>query len=212
MSNTQSKRPDWTGQTAVVVASGPSLTATQLAIVSSSHGTRTIAVNSSALVFPWWEIAYSGDYLWWKHVAMAHPAPLGKAPRTALWTCDRASSERWPLSWVKGVNREGLGRDDTINMNGNSGAQAVNLAYLFGARRILLLGFDMKHGPKGQIHHHAPHPSPCYQTQAQIFEEWIHKFKPLAIGLAAAGCQVLNCTPGSALPWFRMATLEEALR
>lgn len=206
----QSKRPDWRGHTAVVVASGPSLTATQLATVSTSHGTHTIAVNSSALVFPWWEICYSGDFLWWKSVAMRHPAPAAMhAPRTALWTCDRASAERWPLSWVKGTNRPGLAHD-CVNMNGNSGAQAINLAYLFGARRIVLLGFDMKLGPKGERHHHPDHPAPC--VQEQLFAEWIHKLEPVAKDLKAAGCEVINCTPGSALPWFPMATLEETLR
>jgi hypothetical protein len=197
---------DWQGQTAVILASGPSLTTEQCAIVGHGHADRkTLAVNSTMLD-TFCDVGYAGDFMWWK----THVSKLPKSsPEFSLWTCERSAAERWGLSWVKGVNRLGLGRGPHINTNGNSGAQAVNLAYLFGARRILLLGFDMKLGPNGEKHHHPDHPSRC--VQSQTFEEWIRKFGILAEELKAAGCEVINCTPDSALKCFPMSTIEKEL-
>lgn len=204
MTAQQAKRPDWTGHTAVIFGSGPSWNASDAARLQNAAAVKTIAVNATMFSHLFADVGYSGDFLFFKTYA----AQL--RGRSNLWSCDRASAERWPVSWVKGVNREGLGRDGTVNMLGNSGAQAIQLAYLFGARRIVLLGFDLKLGPKGERHHHPDHPSPC--VQEQLFGEWIHKFEPLARDLKLAGCHVTNCTPGSALPWFPMAKLEDVLR
>jgi hypothetical protein len=195
---------DWQGQTAVILASGHSLRYLSSAAIYAAHArAKVIAVNSSALSHDLWHAAYGGDFMWWK----THINALPK--RDGLWTCDRSAAERWGLSWVKGVNKLGLGHGPHIHTNGNSGAQAVNLAYLFGARRILLLGFDMKLGPNGEKHHHPDHPSPC--VQSQTFEEWIRKFGILAEELKAAGCEVINCTPDSALKCFPVSTIEKEL-
>ena len=94
-------------------------------------------------------------------------------------------------------------------MNGNSGAGAINLAYHFGARRILLIGMDMKPGANGEKHWHPDHPKPM--VQGQQFEEWRLKMGVLAKDLAAEGVTVINCTPGSALTCFPMSDLEQEL-
>lgn len=200
----QTKLLDWRGRTAVVMGSGPSWNASEAALVHGAPGVKTIAVNSTMFSHLFADVGYSGDFLFFKTYA----AQLRGRP--GVWTCDKASAERWGYSWVKGTNRQGLGTDGALNMLGNSGFQAIQLAYLFGARRILLLGFDMRLGSKGERHHHPDHPAPC--VQEQLFAEWIHKAEQLAKDLKAADCEVINCTPGSALPWFQMATLEEAIR
>lgn len=196
-------RPNWKGQTAVIVASGPSLAPEQLLAVERAD-VRTIAVNSTAYAMQP-DVVYAGDFLWWK----VHHAKIRAAcPRAQLWTQDATSAERYRVARIKGTGRPGLGRE-VIHTNGNSGAQAINLAFLFGARRILLLGFDMKRGPKGERHWHPDHPAPLVQDQC--FDEWIKKFGPLAADLKAAGCEVINCTPGSALTCFPMSTIEKEL-
>jgi hypothetical protein len=205
MSRDQTPRPNWRGLTALVLGSGPSFRASDAGFRwDRLDKVRTIAINATAFSPVFSDINYFGDFLF----AKAHVREL-QAKRPYVWTCDKTSAERWGYNWVKGTNRPGLA-SDAVNMNGNSGAQAINLAYLFGARRIVLLGFDMKLGPKGEKHHHPDHPAPL--VQEQLFDEWIHKFEPLARDLAAAGVEVINCTPGSALPCFPMATLEETMR
>jgi hypothetical protein len=202
-----SKLLNWGGRTCVVLASGPSLTDEQLAVVADAH-VRTITVNSTVFKYPVDpDVVYAGDFLWWKvNDREAKMRTFGGSDR---WTCDRTAAERYQLNWVKGVNALGLGRGPNIHTNGNSGAQAINLAYLFGCRRILLLGFDMKPGPKGEKHWHPDHPSPL--MQGMCFGDWIHKLNHLAVDLKKEGVSVVNCTPGSALTCFPMSTIEKEL-
>jgi hypothetical protein len=191
--------------TCVVLASGPSLTTEQVDHVRRAVGIKSIVVNSTYETFPEADVLYGGDFLWWK----ANYLDVRKHFKGECWTQDRTSADRYGLRWVKGVNRDGLSLKDFIHLNGNSGMQAVNLAYLWGFRRILLLGFDMRLGPKGEKHWHADHPAPL--VQAQVFSEWVHKGAKLAAGLKAAGCEVINCTPGSAWRDFPESTIEKEL-
>lgn len=153
---------------------------------------------------------YAGDHLWWKAVNL----PMAEKPtvrefKGEKWTQDHRVSEKWKVNWVKGVNRPGLGKETAIHLNGNSGFQAVNLAYLFGARHIVLVGFDMKLGPKGEKHHHKDHPAPC--VQGQTFDQWMRQGAVFAKDLEAAACDVVNCSADTALTCFRKSTLEKEL-
>lgn len=192
--------------TAVVIASGPSLTDAQCAVVQRATGVRSIVINASYVKAPWADVVYAGDYLFIK----THDTSIRKlCPKAQLWTQDKSAAERYRWRHHKGVNKPGLGLDH-IHMNGNSGAQGVNLAYLWGYRRIVLLGFDMKHGPGGQTHWHGDHPKPL--VQRILPEEWAHKFTLVANDLHRLGCTVLNATPGSALTCFPTTTVEEEFR
>ncbi len=201
-----SKLLDWTGRTAVVIASGPSLTIRNCVDVSACADVRMIAVNASFSRAPWAEVVYMGDY----QAVKLYSASVRRVcvPSTQLWTCSRLGAEQHQAHYVQGLTQEGLGRRG-VAMNGNSGAQAVNLAFLFGARKIILLGFDMKAAPDGRRHWHDEHPKPLVQVSQ--FAEWLHKFAALADDLKAAGCDVVNCTPDSALTCFRRGNLQEEL-
>ena len=195
----------WHGHTAVVVASGPSLTDEQVALIKPH--VMTIAVNSSYTKLPYPDVIYGCDYLWWKHNHMAAKKHAPNSPRR-LWTQDLAAAEQFQLSHIRWEGKDGLGRRG-LRVNGNSGAGAINLAYHFGARRILLVGMDMKPGPNGEKHWHPDHPKPL--VQGQQFEEWRHKMNVLAKDLKDEGVEVINCTPGSALTCFPMGDLEQEL-
>lgn len=201
-------RHGWAEVPAVVIASGPSLTDEQLqAVRDRRERCHTIAVNNTCGRAWWADCAYFGDYL-----ALREYVPKLRPPAGSFegewWTQDKAGAERWSLQLVASGNRPGLGTE-RVHLNGNSGAQAVNLATLFGARRVLLLGFDMKAGPGGQKHWFGSHPVPLVQDL--LFDEWIHKFEAIAKDAIAMGVEIVNCTPGSALPWFRMGNIEEEL-
>lgn len=197
----------WKGLTAVVMASGHSLDEDQVEhvrIARTMNLCRVMTVNTTFRRALWADVTYAGDTLWWsKHVAEAKKTFQGE-----LWTQDNVAAQRYQLRRVRGSPQEGLGIGE-IHQNGNSGIQAVNLAFLWGCPRILLLGFDMKEGPKGQKHWHADHPKPLIQKQ--LFGEWIHKAEKVAKGLKAHHVEVVNCTPGSALPWFPMGDITKEL-
>lgn len=196
----------WHNQTVVIVASGPSLADEQIALVEHSDAL-TIAINNSYEKLQNPDAVYACDYLWWKHNHMAAKRHI-KGDRHRLWTQDLAAAEQFQLSHIRWEGKDGLGKRG-LRVNGNSGAGAINLAYHFGARRILLIGVDMKPGPNGEKHWHPDHPKPL--VQGQQFEEWRHKMNVLAKDLNDEGVEVINCTPGSALTCFPMSDLEQEL-
>lgn len=195
---------DWRGHSVVVVASGPSLTDEQITLIEHSV-VFTIAVNNSYAKLQHPDVVYACDYLWWK---LNHMKAKQNIPRRQLWTQDRAAAEQFQLSHIQWEGKDGLGKRG-LRVNGNSGAGAINLAYHFGARRILLVGMDMKPGPNGEKHWHPDHPKPL--VQGQQFEEWRKKMGVLAADLKTEGVTVVNCTPGSALTCFPMGDLEQEL-
>jgi hypothetical protein len=90
----------------------------------------------------------------------------------------------------------------------NSGYQAVNIAYLAGVKRILLLGYDIQPGPSKQMHWHPEHP---VATQEAIFPSMLSNFGKLSPVLKAKGVEVINCTPGGALNCFKRESIDEAI-
>lgn len=190
-------------KTAIVIASGPSLTDEQVDAAERS-GHFTIVVNSTYKKAPWAHVLYAGDFLWWKTCIN----DVKREFKGELWTQDNATHQRWHINRMRGTNRDGLGRD-VIHLNGNSGVQAINLAYLWGYQRIYLLGFDMQLGPKGEKHWHRDHPAPM--VQGQTFGEWLHKFEKVAKDLRELKIEVINLTPRSALACFPTQDWREVL-
>lgn len=198
-----SKLLNWAGETALILASGPSLREF-IREGSIPPGVKTIAVNSTIFAAPAADVCFGVDFMWWK----VHHHAVRRESQSRRWTSDRSAAERFGLDFVRGANEAGL-HPTRVNGNGNSGAAAINLAYLFGARRILLLGFDMQPGPLDEKHWHPDHPKPC--GQYQCFGDWIYRFDALARGCRDAGVEVINCTPGSALKCFPHLPLKDAL-
>jgi hypothetical protein len=197
---TYSKLLDWTGRTAVVMASGQSMAST---VPTQNPEHRYIVTNTTFRLAPWADVVYGCDFLWWK----THAVEVKMTMRAdKMWTQDKASAERYGVNLVRNEALPGSSLTG-LRVNGNSGAGAINLAVLFGARKIILLGFDMREGPSGEKHWHADHPSPC--VQKQLFGEWLFKYEAVAKDLKALGVEVINATPGSALKCFPMS--EEAL-
>ncbi len=200
-------RMHWTTRPAVIIASGPSLTDAQLRSVEQAHladDVSVIAVNNTIERAPWADVAYFGDY-----TAIKHYRPKLEKLTVAEWvTIDRAAAERWKLTHIRATAGNGLGLQ-RVHMNGNSGAQAICVAAMFGARRILLIGFDMKLGADGRAHWFGQHPGNL--VTRQLFEEWIHKAGAIARDAKSAAVEIVNCTPDSALDCFKRSTIEVEL-
>ncbi len=191
-------------KTAIVLASGPSLTLEQIDAARRS-GHHCIVVNRTFEKFLDANTVYMGDYL----AIKTYNADVVARFKGKLVTQDPSAAARWP-HWklVRGANREGLGKE-RIHQNGNSGVQALNLAFLWGFERIILIGFDMKNGPNGEKHHHPDHPAPM--VQGATFGEWLHKLQAVARDLKTTKCEVLNATPDSAMKCFPMVDWREVL-
>lgn len=107
---------------------------------------------------------------------------------------------------------EGLSADPAVLASGgNSGYQAAGLAaHLTGTGIVALLGYDMKPGPGGALHHHPDHPD-HNPTPAQM-AGWAKAFEGMARDLGKfPGLRIVNCTPDSAIDAFPRAALEDLL-
>ena len=189
--------PNWSGRAVLVVCTGPTL---DIPAVRASQLPK-IAVNTAYTALPEAEVHYAGDALFWR----VHHARMRLAvARPCFWTVDPGASERYQVNRWKGVNRNGLG-ETMVHLNGNSGAQAINLAYLFGARRILVAGMTMA-SPDGQRHFHGDHEYPL--VQSQCFDEWLHKLNAVARDAQRLGVEIINCDPKSRATMFKQGEIE----
>jgi hypothetical protein len=212
---------NWT--TAICVASGPSLTDAQCALADEARRdgrAKIVVVNDNWRKLPDADVLYACDGPWYEMYAAAVRSGFrGECwTRMAVKEADGSYNavERRHLEIVAGlpwldcvpVLRDvGLPRNGAIPMGGNSGHQAIGLAYLFGARRILLIGYDMQR-TGDRAHWHGDHPKPLTQG---VPTSWIRRFDTIAAQAIERGVSIVNCTRETALTQFQRMDLREAL-
>jgi hypothetical protein len=97
----------------------------------------------------------------------------------------------------------------TIGDGRNSGFQVLNLAVQFGARKIILVGYDMTLA--GGTHWHGDHPKTLANPHAAIVAQWRDWLDAAATDLRRLRVEVLNVSSVSALTAYPRVSLEEAL-
>lgn len=189
-------------EVAVLVASGPSIT--QEDVDYCREKARVLVVNDCYKLAPWADALYACDPAWW---TLHEGAPAFKGQR---WTQSKKAAELWNLSWITGDHRSGLSLEpELIHFGHNSGYQALNLAVLFGVKKIILLGYDMKR-TNGKEHWFGDHPPKL--KVAIPFPMFLKAFDSVGPDLERAGVNVINCTRETALTCFPKAELRETLR
>lgn len=160
-----------------ILASGPSMSQE---LADSLRGQHAVVVSNCYLLAPWAEILVSQDVAWWQQ----HPQAL-------LFPGRKFSTNRIDgVEYFDPVACTGNG----FSTGCNSGLIACLVAQWFGAKRILLHGFDM-HGDHFFGKHEPPLKNPDhnrFKGMRQEFAQWNHP-----------GIEVINMTPGSALTCFK---------
>jgi hypothetical protein len=198
--NPAAKTGRWAGATCVVIASGPSLNAFDCEAVrqwrAADPGARkVIVINSSYRLAPWADALYACDEAWW----IENLAAAKKSFEGEFWTQSTADVGE-VMNRVVSEPRFGLGRiPGVIHQGGNSGYQAINLAYQWGAHHIVLLGFDMA-ASAGRKHWHAPHAK--HVTTEHDYAGWNERFWELQADLLEDGVSVVNASRSTALTQF----------
>jgi hypothetical protein len=192
----------WPGSTVVCLGSGPSLTTEDVEFCRGRA--RVIAVKDTVRLAPWADVLYSGEIKWWKHYG---PSLAFDGLRYGIEAEGMAGlAPSLGVSVLRNTGYVGLETDPTgLRTGKNSGYQAINLAALLGAARIVLLGFDM--GFEGnQPHFFGDHPYP----RSNVFRDFVELFGTLVEPLRAAGIAIVNCSRATALTCFERRTLAEA--
>lgn len=191
------------GGTVAIFAGGPSLTREDVDYCRPRVD-GAVAVNNAYQLAPWASALYAADYKWW----VWHKGCPGF---TGLkYTVTRPTIRVFrDVRLLRRSGEDGIDRKpDALRMGRNSGYQALNLAVHLGAKRIILLGFDMQRGPQNEAHWHGEHPD----FSRSPFPIFIRKFETAVKPLQQAGIAVVNCSRQTALHCFPEQPLEEALR
>lgn len=185
--------------TAICLASGPSLTQADVDYCRGKG--RVYAVKECHHMAPWADVLYAADWDWWDKFK---GVPEFQGEKYAI---DKAICDKYGLNYVPYKDGCVWSTDPAyIATGGNSGFQAVNLAVLQGAARVILLGYDFGHQP-GQPKHwwDAQHPR---ESRWSHYAEWIKRFEAAAPLIPVP---VLNASRESALTCFPRVKLGEVL-
>lgn len=96
-----------------------------------------------------------------------------------------------------------------LGSGGNSGFQAVNLAAIAGAKRIVLTGFDMNRD--NGVHWHGAHEG-LNNPDAKMLRRCANLLDHAAHGLRERGVEVLNASRETALTAYCRVRLEDVLK
>jgi hypothetical protein len=166
-----------------ILATGPSMSQ-DIANAVKGRGV-TIAVSDAYRLAPWAEYVVSSDAQWWRK----HPEAIGAIGQKFGAMPD--------FQAIPGVDRL------LVPTGSNSGLLALHVAVRFGAKRIVLLGFDMK----GDTHFFGKHPFPLKTTSPERYEVFKRQFGQYH----PKGVEIINATPGSALQCYPFQPLGELI-
>jgi hypothetical protein len=202
----------WSGQTAHVLASGPSAT---LDVIEGLRGKNVIVVNSTALSTVWAPVWFFQDttVLFQSRRTMTpvvsrsgvDMVEFAKGFAGLIVTTSRHVKSALPfVHLVKAPKMTAFPPPGSPEIRSGrcSGQTAIGLAQARGATRINLHGFDMRF-VDGHEHHHQEYAG--RQRNPSVYDS---KFLPAFAGwneqAIKAGVKIVNATPGSALKEFTM--------
>ena len=194
--------PIWKGETVYIIGGGPSLVDFNW---NSLNGKRTLAINKAITTYP------NADALYWTDT------------RFYFWhkkEVDNYAGLKFTIKYKEGYtddililnkgNSVGLSEStDSLCHGNNSGYAAINLAFLLGAKRIVLLGYDMKNNGR-QGHYHDGYPVPAIGDKVYK-EQFMPGFQSLAHELDKKGVKVYNASMHSELTVWPKISFSEAL-
>lgn len=203
----------WQGATAILVASGPSLSLRQVHRIGCARfadAVRVVAVSDAMYPCGWADLGYACDRRWWIH-HRGMPRFRGMKVRMLASAADRKPAPE--LAGVLTVGLSGIDgyepRGGVLRSGGHSGYQALNLAIQAGISRAILVGYDCGQITPGPSHFFGEHRDPIRSVSSRA--SWAPRYAALAEAARERGVEVINATPTSAIDAFPRRTLEDVL-
>lgn len=215
----------WEGETVYIIGGGPSLSDMNW---DRYHNRHYIGCNDAYMLGDWVDVCIWGDYLWFQryHWEDAIIKPEGghkglkQYPGIIVSNCwkkrDEISSITDRVKLMKriaGGSRKkgsGFGAGDALAWYGNTGCAAVNLAALFGAKTIVLLGFDCDKGEKVNWHTNLKDP----KRLPHVVDKFIKGFSKLNKDIHEydSSIEVINANPDSNIKGFPKMKRSDAMK
>lgn len=208
---------DWGREGCIVAAPGPSLTPNVIHRVRMARWIgkwNVLAVQDAYRVMPWADAMYGCNPSWWrlhKHCEGFRGEKWSSHEVSRDLFNDKAEiAKLYGVQLVAGKSADGFSLEpDVIHYGSNSGFQAINLALIWGAKYVVLVGFDMRF-VGGKSHFFGDHPAALHQNTDGHYRNYIPHFETAAKRLPS-DIVIVNATPGSALTCFPTMDLECAL-
>lgn len=192
----------WPDATIVCLATGPSLTKDDAEYCRGRAV--VVAIKNAIDLAPWADVLYgcgADTSKWWHRNGDALKWFTG-----LRFTLDPKATQ-W-ATLLRYTGAAGLEMDPAALRTGkNSGYQAINLAVHLGAKKIVLVGYDMQVDATKGSHFFGEHPT----KNVPPVREFRPMFATLVEPLAAIGVSVINASRVSALETFPKMSLAEAL-
>jgi len=191
-------------ETAVLFATGPSLTPEIVEQVRPYHESgrvRAFGCNDSYLLVDYLDVHYACDDCWWDYNGIT--CLKGLPSNCHVWTQSEKSSIKFKINHIPGSHNSGLYIKDRnhIHFGSNSGFQLLNLAYHYGVRRFILLGYNM--GPvNNKRHFFGNHPG--NMNKDSPYETFRIEFNRIQKDIKSS---IVNCTVNTSLTCFRQSDL-----
>lgn len=202
--------PEWLGKTVLCLGSGPSLTETDIAY-AMARVDHTVAINTTGRIAPSADLLYYCDAKWWRWHG-DEPWVRAFQARNAIVKGSLHDKERSDETGIRNIaltKPNGLeASPDRLAHGRNSGYAVINLMAHLGAKRNILLGYDMGFKASGDSHWHGSHPT---AQKPSVYSVMLKEWPSIVEPLKARGIEVINCTPASALQVFPRMRLREAL-
>lgn len=182
----------------------------------SIHNQHVIGVNAAFLLGSWIDIAFFGDGGFY----LKNRRELEKFPNLIV-TCDPKHKEKYGRG-VKFTPKERGARygisphRGRVSWNGNSGAAAISLAYHLGAKRIYLLGFDMRLSSDYKQHWHRHYKRgsmdlATFTKKKFPFDRHLKGFPQIAKDARRLKLEIINVNPESAINVFPKVSLKDII-
>lgn len=197
--------PQWQGDV-YLIGGGRSLRGfdfTQLRLLP------TIGCNQAFLLGPEiCKICIFGDFKFWAHFCR----PLSDFNG---WVVSPRHTVTKQADWIHFFERQDEGLSKTkLAWNFNTGAAAINLALILGAKRVFLLGYDcgMDADNSAKLESTHWHDKRIEVPQPQHYERFLHGFRNIAAALPVTfpGREVFIVSGGSKIDCFPVVSFENA--
>lgn len=184
--------------------------------MSCLHDKHVIGINVAYLIGDWIDMVFFGDVGFF----LKHEQKLAEFPGMKVSCHPRADRYEW-IKYTPKDNSHPRGISDNpkmVSWNSNSGAAAISIAANAGARRIILLGFDMKLDGDNKQHWHDLYGKIANQNKKDLkrhnrtpFERHLRGFEDINKDARRRGIEIINACPDSAIKQFPKMSLKELL-
>lgn len=152
------------------------------------------------------DMVFFSDFAWFNKFHFQ----LAKYKGDIVSHCPSLHSNKKP--WLKMIRRVRKGLStEAVAFNGSSGASAINLALLLGAKKVYLLGFDCKCKDTTNPNWHS---DVIEKLNPEVYNKFLEGFNDIAKALPSTypGAEIINVNDDSAIDCFKTVSVKSHFR